>query len=105
MIKIEDVVQNMRTEHEIKIPGAVLMFLANILKDRQIALFSAIAEAERRKLSAAKIDDLMSSSEANEIVGGMMLDLIAQVFGDDVMNAYITGELDLPEAPINVKMN
>ena len=80
--------EKLKERHSIEVPGAVLLFLANILRDRQIALYAAIEMAQE---AGEDIRDLELSSEANEVVGGMFLEFIHEKLGADVLDS-LTGE-------------
>lgn len=100
-MKIDEdkVLDLMRNEHNVNIPGCVLLFLADALRDRQVSLYRAKIAADLIG-SKDKADELEMSAEANETVGGLMLSMISDVFGREFMEAYISGKIELPDDPL-----
>lgn len=84
--------EKLKERHSIEVPGAVLLFLANILKDRQIALYAAIEIAHEE---GADTTELELSSEANEVVGGMFLQFIDEKLGADILSNLTGDTVDL----------
>lgn len=93
----------MMKNHDIKLPGAALLFLADVLKEKQITLISAIESGAKLGLTPKSIEELYIESEANEAMGGLMLSMISDVFGDDFMNKFIRGEISLPEPTVEMQ--
>lgn len=89
----------MAAEHEVKLPGAALLFIANVLKDRQLSIMAAIGIAENMGAPASKLEDLHLSSDANEVMGGIFLKLIAESFSEEFMEQFISGDIEIPDTP------
>ena len=83
-----------KEEVECVIPGAILMYLANAIKDKQIQLKKLYALAET---ADANTTNLIGAMEANETVGCFLLGLIRNQFGEKFLNMFI-GDGPMPSA-------
>lgn len=83
---LEAIANAARTDVECVIPGSILMYLANAVKDKQIQM-------EKLRLLAEKVDadtdNLEKAIEANETVGCFLLSLIQNQFGQEFLDMFI----------------
>ena len=82
----EAVINAARTDIECEMPGAVLMYLANSIKEKHIQLTELRRLAKISKASTAEIDREM---EANERVGAFLLEVINDNFGEEFLDMFI----------------
>lgn len=85
----------LRKDHQIKMPGYMILFLADILKDRQIAIWEAMAVVEEENLDRHAMAKLLDKDFANEAAGCLMLQYIEDSFGKEFLNSYVDGKVNL----------
>lgn len=91
-----NVTEKLKKETTIKISGVMLMYIANVLRDRQIILLDALAETAFDISSGfEKADEIGNSAMANEIVGDKIMACIEEIIGKDDFEKFIEGKLDL----------
>lgn len=90
--------EKIKKETTVKISALVLMYIANVLRERQIAIFRSLAEVTMDG-DLEKADELGELAMANEMVGQKIMDLIEEVMGKDDFEKFIDGKLDL-ETPM-----
>lgn len=83
-----------RAEHNVKISGVMLMYIANVLRDRQLSILRALAEAVEGG-DFKEIDEIGNSAMANEVVGVAVMKLIEGILGEDDFDKFIDGTLEL----------
>jgi hypothetical protein len=85
--------EKLSKEGKITISGVALMYIANVLRERQIAIFNSMAEA----VEAGETEDvefLGESAITNQIVGQKVLDAIETLLGKDIAEKFIDGKLE-----------
>jgi len=97
----EAVINAARTDIECEMPGSVLMYLANAIKDKHKQLLQLQKLA---KVSKASTTDIDNEIEANERVGGFLLKIISDNFGEDFLDMLIGAGRE-PNAPGNGSIN
>lgn len=91
-----NITEKLKKETSIKISGVMLMYIANVLRDRQIILLDALAEtAFDMSGGFEKADEINDSAMANEIVGDKIMGYIEDIIGKDDFEKFIEGKLDL----------
>lgn len=88
------VMEKIKSEHSVKISGVMLMFIANALKERQLSILRALAEAVEGG-DFKEIDEIGNAAMANEIVGQKMMDLIEDMLGKEDFEKFLEGKLDV----------
>lgn len=88
------VMEKIKSEHSVKISGVMLMFIANVLKERQLSILKALANAVEGG-DFKEIDEIGNAAMANEIVGEKMLDLIEDMLGKEDFEKFLEGNLDV----------
>lgn len=83
-----------KKETTIKISGAMLMFLANVLRQRQVSIFEALAAAIEDPESE-QVDLLGDAAMANQIVGQKILSYIEAHLGKDDYKKFLDGDIDM----------
>ena len=91
------VMDKIKSEHSVKISGVMLMFIANVLRERQLSILRALAEVVEGG-DFKEIDEIGNSAMANEIVGQKMLGLIEDMLGREDFEKFLEGKLDV-ESP------
>jgi hypothetical protein len=89
-----NITEKLKQEQTIKISGVMLMYIANVLRDRHLALLSAL-NAVLMGEDDDKADELGDAAMANEIVGQRIMDCIEDIIGKDDFKKFIEGKLDL----------
>lgn len=83
---LEAIAKADRTDVECVIPGSILMYLASVVKDKQIQM-------EKLRLLAEKVDadtdNLEKAIEANETTGCFLLNLIQDQFGQEFLDMFL----------------
>ena len=82
----EAVINAARTDIECEMPGAVLMYLATAIRDKHMQLLQLQKLA---KVSKASTNDIDNEIEANERVGGFLLKIINDNFGEEFLDMFI----------------
>lgn len=91
-----NVTEKLKKEQTIKISGVMLMYIANVLRDRQIILLDALAKTASDISSGfEKADEIGNSAMANEIVGQKIMDCIEEIIGKGDFEKFLEGKLDL----------
>jgi hypothetical protein len=92
-----------KKETTIKISGAMLMFLANVLRQRQVVIFMSLAEAIEN--DEHNVEDLENAAMANEVVGQKILSYIEAHIGKEDYEKFLDGDIDMegfnPSGAIN----
>lgn len=88
------VMEKIKSEHSVKISGVMLMFIANVLRERQLSILKALANAVEDG-DFKEIDEIGNAAMANEIVGQKMMDLIEDMLGKEDFEKFLEGELDV----------
>ena len=86
-------------EGKITISGAMLMYVANVMRERQIAIFNSLADV----IEAGEnedIDRLGEMAMANQIVGQKILDCIEELLGKGIADKFIEGKLGKTAAQV-----
>lgn len=83
-----------KAEHNVKISGVMLMYIANVLRDRQLSILKALANAVEDG-DFKEIDEIGNAAMANEIVGQKMMDLIEDMLGREDFEKFLEGKLDV----------
>lgn len=86
--------EKLKEETSIKISGVMLMYIANVLRDRHLALLSAL-DAVLMGEDDEKADEIGNTAMANEIVGDKIMGYIEDIIGKDDFEKFIEGKLDL----------
>lgn len=89
-----NVTEKLKQEKNIKISGVMLMYIANVLRDRHLALLSALEVAMMGE-DDDKADEIGNSAMANEIVGDKIMAYIEGIIGKDDFEKFLEGKLDL----------
>ena len=89
-----NVTEKLKQEQTIKISGVMLMYIANVLRDRHFALLSAL-DAVLMGEDDEKADEIGNNAMANEIVGDKIMGYIEDIIGKDDFEKFIEGKLDL----------
>lgn len=89
-----NITEKLKQEQTIKISGVMLMYIANVLRDRHLALLSAL-NAVLMGEDDDKADELGDAAMANEIVGDKIMACIEDIIGKDDFKKFIEGKLDL----------
>lgn len=92
-----NVTDKIKKEATVKISGVMLLYIANVLRERQMAIFRSMAEIMLDG-DTAKADELGEVAMANEIVGQKIMDLIEKILGKEDFEKFIDGKLDF-DAP------
>lgn len=89
-----NVTEKLKQEQTVKISGVMLMYIANVLRDKHLALLSAL-DAVLMGEDNEKADELGNTAMANEIVGDKIMSCIEDIIGKDDFEKFIEGKLDL----------
>lgn len=89
--------EKLKKEATVKISGAMLMYIANVLRERQIAIMRSLADVAL-DMDIDKVDQLGEMAMANEIVGQTVMDMIEVIIGKDDFEKFLDGKLGI-EAP------
>ena len=89
-----NITEKLKQEQTVKISGVMLMYIANVLRDRHLALLSAL-NAVLMGEDDDKADELGDAAMANEIVGDKIMACIEDIIGKDDFEKFIEGKLDL----------
>lgn len=92
---LEAIANAARSDVECVIPGSILLYLANAVKDKHLQMEKLRTLAETVN---ADTNDLEKAIEANETVGCFLLNLIQDQFGHDFLSMFIG---DRPGTTIN----
>lgn len=90
-----DIEKLLRKDHKVEVPGFIILFIADILRERQIAIWGAEEVAEREEFNRSDIARLKEKGLANEAAGALMLELMEQAFGRDFMESFCEGKINL----------
>jgi hypothetical protein len=87
------IIEKVKEETTIKISGVMLIFLANVLKERQVAIFMSLAEAIEN--DEHNVEDLENAAMANEVVGAKILSCIEAHLGKEDYEKFLNGKLKI----------
>ena len=90
---MKNITKALSKEYSLKLTGAGVLWLATILKERHAALELAL---ENEPHMGEMIHMRM---ETNEIMGDVVLDLAARAFGEEFLEGFMSGEIELPMPP------
>lgn len=88
------VMDKIKGEHNVKLSGVMLMYIANVLRDRQLSILRDLAKAIKRG-NFKEIDEIGNAAMANEIVGQKVMDLIEDMLGKEDFEKFLEGKLDV----------
>ena len=83
---LEAITKAARTEVKCTIPGSVLMYLANTIKEKHIQMQKILSIGEAANADTQGIEREM---EANENVGAFLLGLIHDEFGEEFLDMFL----------------
>lgn len=83
---IEAITKAARTDVKCTIPGSVLMYLANTIKEKHIQMQKLRSIGEAVDADTQGIEREM---EANENVGAFLLGLIQEQFGEEFLDMFL----------------
>ena len=86
------VIEKLKEESTVKISGAMLMYIAHALRERQVAILKSIVQVEG---DTEKEIQLVEASMANEVVGEKIMDCIGEILGKEDFEKFIDGTLDI----------
>lgn len=86
--------ETLKAESNVKINTAMLMYIANILRERQLVIFKSLADCVVDG-DLEKAEQLDEMAMANEAVGQKVLDLIEEIIGKDDFEKFLDGEMDI----------
>lgn len=86
-------------KHDVKLTGAEILYLTNLIRDRNIMLLKAKEVAEAEGFEDSMIQKLKDSSEASTLIGCKFLDIISEIFGEEWLDDFLNGEAEIPEPP------
>ena len=86
---LEAITEAARTNVDCTIPGSVLLYLANAIKDKHIQMGKLIALG---KAVDADTSTMERALEANETVGEFLLKLIQEEFGEEFLDMFTGGD-------------
>ena len=95
----DKIIKALTVEHNVKMTGAVMLYITGLIKDRNIALLQAIDAAKEVGVSKEMIQTLEQSSEAATMVGCVFLDAIEKAFGSKWLDKYLNDEAEIPKPP------
>ena len=90
-----------RTDVHCTIPGSVLLYLANAIKDKHIQIQKLVALGRAVDADTGVMEGAL---EANETVGAFLLELIQNQFGEEFLNMFTGGDTE-PNAEVNKSIN
>lgn len=90
-----------RTDVSCVIPGSVLLYLANAIKDKHIQMQKLVALGRAVDADTGVMEGAL---EANETVGAFLLELIQNQFGEEFLNMFTGGDTE-PNAEVNKSIN
>lgn len=96
MVEMEE---KLTTEHEIKIKGALIVVLAEILKQRQVEIWDAIDIAVEMEEDKGVIERLMSKADVNEVAGCIVLKMMQDAMGEKFMIEFCNGDFKFSTSP------
>ena len=86
---LEAITKAARTDVHCVLPGSVLLYLANVIKDKHLQMQKLISLG---KAVDANTDTMERALEANETVGAFLLGLIQNEFGEEFLNMFTGGD-------------
>lgn len=96
---MEEMQEKLTTEHDIKIKGALIVVLAEILKQRQIEIWDAIDLAVEMEEDKGVIERLMSKADVNEVAGCIVLKMMEEAMGEKFMIEFCNGDFKFSASP------
>lgn len=91
-----------REDVDCVIPGSVLMYLANAVKEKHRNMLAALELAEQIGMDTGNSADAI---QANENVGCFLLGIIETQFGTDFLNMFIGDNEAAPAADGSASIN
>ena len=86
---LEAITKAARTDVHCVIPGSILLYLANAIKDKHIQMSKLVALG---RAVDADTGTMEAALEANETVGAFLLELIQNEFGEEFLNMFTGGD-------------
>lgn len=99
MRKQVNTIDKIKKEATFKMSGVMLLYIANILRERQIAIFRLMAEATLDG-DLSKAEELGDTALANEIVGQSVMDIIEGILGKEDFESFVDGTLKLDDVEL-----
>lgn len=81
-------------EGDIKISGVMLMYIADVLRERQLAIFSSMADMMQAG-DEEKVERLGAMAMANQAAGQKILDCIEKLLGKETLDKFIDGNVEV----------
>lgn len=88
---LEAITKAARTDVHCVIPGSILLYLANAIKDKHIQMSKLVALGRAVDADTGVMEGAL---EANETVGAFLLELIQNQFGEEFLNMFTGGDLE-----------
>ena len=106
-MKTNKIAKALGDEHKVRLTGAAILWLTNMIKEKQIAVDASLEIATVMEMEDKVIERLQQSSEACTQMGCLFFDTIEQVFGKKWLDQYIEGEAEIPHpvAPQGATIN
>jgi hypothetical protein len=98
-MKTNKIAKALGDEYKVKLTGAAILWLTNMIKEKQIAVDASLEIATVMEMEDQVIERLQKSSEACTQMGCLFFDAIEQVFGKKWLDQYIEGEVEIPVPP------
>lgn len=98
---LEEITKAARTNVHCTIPGAILLYLANAIKDKHLQMQKLISLG---RAVDADTNTMEAALEANETVGAFLLELIQNEFGEEFLDMFIGADLE-PKSQGNQSIN
>lgn len=98
---LEAIAKAARTDVDCTIPGSILLYLANAIRDKHIQMSKLVALG---RAVDADTNTMEQALEANETVGAFLLELIQNQFGEEFLDMFIGADLE-PKSQGNQSIN
>lgn len=83
---LEAIAKAARTDVDCTIPGSILLYLANAIKEKHVQMDKLVAIG---KAVDADVSHMEQAIDANETVGCFLLELIQNKFGEKFLDMFI----------------
>lgn len=106
-MKTNKIAKALGTEHKVKLTGAAILWLTDMIKEKQIAVDASLDIAMEIGMDDRAIEHLKKASQACTQMGCLFFDMIEDVFGRKWLDQYIEGdaEIPMPTPPEGVTIN
>jgi hypothetical protein len=98
-MKTNKIAKALGDEHKVKLTGAAILWLTDMIKEKQIAVDASLEIAKEIGMEDHAIEHLKKASQACTQMGCVFFDMIEDVFGRKWLNQYIEGEAEIPMPP------